>query len=202
MKKLLKLILIVLLISSVLGGLGLLKDGQALKEKLIRMHIIANSDSEKDQNVKLQVKDAIVSYLQPIMEKLPSKEEALSYLRNNVDAIEQFANQVLDKLGVSERAVVTVAPEAFDSREYDTFSLPSGIYDALKIRIGEAEGKNWWCVVFPNLCVPVTSTGFQDVAVSSGFSNNLTATLSGTRGYQLRFFLLDCIGKVENMFFS
>ena len=199
MKKLIKLILVGLLITTIIGGFDLWKDRQLLKEKLIRLHIIGNSNSQEDQDIKLQLKDAIVSYLQPVVEKLPSKEDAINYLNDNVENIEKFANQVLDRLGVSDRAVVTIAPEAFDAREYNTFSLPSGIYDALKIRIGDAEGDNWWCVVFPNLCVSASSTEFQDVAVSFGFSNSLTNTIIHRNGYQLRFFLLDCLGKLENI---
>ena len=200
MKKLIRLVLCLVLIGAVLIVVNLYQDRQTLKDNLIRLHVVANSDSGEDQCIKLQVKDAIVSYLQPIMEQFPTKEEAMEYIRSNLSVIQDLSNQVLEKLGVKERAQVTLEPEAFDMRVYDTFSLPSGVYDALRIEIGEGNGKNWWCVVFPSLCLPVSGEGFETEAVSAGFSETLTNTIRHNGEYRLRFFLLDCIGKLENIF--
>ncbi len=202
MKKLIKLFVCLLLVAFVLGLADLWQDRQTLKNNLIRLHVVANSDSTEDQAIKVQVKDAIVSYLQPIVEKMPDKKQAMAYIQENLATLQTLSNNVLDKLGVRERAVVTFLPESFRTRVYDTFSLPSGIYDALRVEIGEADGKNWWCVVFPSLCLPATSEDFQDTAVSSGFSQTLTGTLSNSGGYKVRFFLLDCLGKVENFFYK
>ena len=200
MKKLIRLVLCLVLIGAVLIVVNLYQDRQTLKDNLIRLHVVANSDSGEDQCIKLQVKDAIVSYLQPIMEQFPTKEEAMEYIRSNLSVIQDLSNQVLEKLGVKERAQVTLESEAFDMRVYDTFSLPSGVYDALRIEIGEGNGKNWWCVVFPSLCLPVSGEGFETEAVSAGFSETLTNTIRHNGEYRLRFFLLDCIGKLENIF--
>ena len=200
MKKLIRLVLCLVLIGAVLSAVNLYQDRQTLQDSLVRLHVVANSDSEEDQHIKLQVKDAIVSFLQPVMEQFPSKEEAMEYIRRNVSAIQELSNQVLEKLGVKEKVQVTLAPEAFDVRVYDTFSLPSGVYDALRVEIGEGKGKNWWCVVFPSLCLPVSGEGFEAEAVSSGFSERLTNNISHRGGYRLRFFLLDCVGKLENIF--
>ena len=202
MKKLIKLFVCLLLVAFVLGLADLWQDRQTLKNNLIRLHVVANSDSTEDQAVKVQVKDAIVSYLQPIVEKMPDKEQAMAYIQENLATLQTLSNNVLNKLGVRDRAVVTFLPESFRTRVYDTFSLPSGIYDALRVEIGEADGKNWWCVVFPSLCLPATSADFQDTAVSAGFSQTLTGTLSNNGGYKVRFFLLDCLGKVENFFYK
>lgn len=202
MKKLIKLFVCLLLVAFVLGLADLWQDRQTLKNNLIRLHVVANSDSTEDQAVKVQVKDAIISYLQPIVEKMPDKEQAMAYIQENLATLQTLSNNVLNKLGVRDRAVVTFLPESFRTRVYDTFSLPSGIYDALRVEIGEAAGKNWWCVVFPSLCLPATSADFQDTAVSAGFSQTLTGTLSNNGGYKVRFFLLDCLGKVENFFYK
>jgi len=86
-------------------------------------------------------------------------------------------------------------------RNYDTFRLPAGVYESLRIVIGEGEGKNWWCVVFPELCLPATAEGFESVAVGSGFSEALSGALTGETQYEIRFFLLDCFGRLENFFF-
>ena len=170
MKKVITIFVCSLLIASAVYLKDVWQDKRVLQESLIRLHVVGNSNSEQDQYVKLQVKDAVVSYLQPLMENVSNKEQAQNFLRDNLATIEQVANVVLEELGEVSRAVVSLGEEAFDTRIYDTFSLPAGIYDSLRIRIGEAEGKNWWCVVFPSLCLPVTSDEFQDTAVSSGFS--------------------------------
>lgn len=201
MRKIMKIITILLIVVLALELWSLWQDRRALQENLVRLHVVANSDSQQDQQIKLQVKDAIVAYLQPIMNQFTNKEQAIEYLRENLGSLQELSNQVLDKLGVAHRAVVSLMPEKFDTRVYDTFTLPAGIYDALRIQIGEATGKNWWCVVFPSLCLPATSTDFQYTAVSSGFSEPLINTISNNGGYRLRFFFLDCIGKIENLLF-
>ncbi len=202
MKTIIKLMISIILVLTFLSLYRIWQDRQTLENDLIRLHVVANSDSAEDQETKLLVRDAIVEYLQPIMEKLPDKEHALQYIKENLDALEELANDVLAKVGAKDSAVVSLEPEAFGTRDYDTFILPAGVYDALRIEIGEAEGKNWWCVVFPTLCLPATSDGFQDAAVSTGFSDTLTDTLTGKEGFQLRFFLLDCMGKIENILFN
>ena len=88
--------------------------------------------------------------------------------------------------------------EEFATRYYDTFTLPAGIYEALRITIGEGEGQNWWCVVFPTLCVGATVEEFEETAHCAGFSDGLTGALTGEDGYEVRFFFLDALGKLEN----
>ena len=200
MKKIFRLIICLILVFSVLGVLDLWQDRQTLKNNLIRLHVVANSNSEVDQRIKLQVKDAITEYLQPIVEKFSDKEQAIQYIHDHLSDLQELSNRVLKQLGAKEQANVTLQEETFGTRDYDTFSLPAGVYDALRIEIGKAEGKNWWCVVFPSLCLPASGSGFEDTAVSSGFSPNLTNTLSNNNRYAVRFFLLDCIGKLENLF--
>lgn len=180
---------------------GLIADKAQLKNNLIRMHIVANSDSDEDQAVKLQVKDAVVSYLQPIMDKFTSKEEASQYIREHLQKIEEIANNVLKELGENKTVSVSLTQEAFGVRNYDTFSLPSGVYDALRVVIGEGEGKNWWCVAFPALCLPATEAEFSASAAASGFSDSLTKTIiTENNGCEIRFYFLDLLGKVENFF--
>jgi stage II sporulation protein R len=92
--------------------------------------------------------------------------------------------------------------EAFDKRVYDTFTLPAGIYNALLIVIGDGQGKNWWCVVFPSLCIPAASETFADTAAGAGFPETLNRALTGDNGYELRFAVLDVLGNLENILFS
>ena len=109
---------------------------------------------------------------------------------------------MLEEAGYDGEAVVTLCKEAFDTRYYDTFTLPAGVYEALRITIGEGAGKNWWCVVFPTFCVPAAGEGFEDVAVDAGFSDALSGALTGEKPYELRFFFLDKLGELENRLFT
>lgn len=179
---------------------GLISDKAQLKNELIRVHIVANSDSAEDQVVKLQVRDAIVSYLQPVLETITNKDEAYHYIQENLQRLEETANQILEDFGENITATVRLTQEEFGIREYDTFTLPSGVYDAIRVEIGAAEGQNWWCVAFPSFCLPATTDAFANTAVSAGFSDTLVKTVSEEGGYEIRFFFLDLLGRMENFF--
>ncbi|MBQ8834882.1 MAG: stage II sporulation protein R [Oscillospiraceae bacterium] len=177
----------------------LLADRELLNEELIRLHVVANSDSEEDQAIKLRVRDAVTESLREAMEDVADVEEAKAYLQENLPKIQKVANDTLRSLGCTEEAVVTLCRQAFDTRYYDTFTLPAGVYDALRITIGAGEGQNWWCVVFPTFCIPATTEGFEDVAAGAGFPDALNEALTGEQ--EVRFFFLDALGKLENLFF-
>lgn len=176
------------------------QDKSSLQDTLVRLHVVADSDSPEDQELKLQVKDAIVAYLTPYMEQLDSREEALTFLGKHLEQIRLIGQRVLEEAGVSDEVEVLLGEESFDTREYDTFSLPAGIYQTLRVRIGSGEGQNWWCVAFPTLCLPADEQAFADVAVSAGLGKDLTNTLTKEDGYELRFYFLDQLGKLENLF--
>lgn len=202
MKKLLKRIAFCACITAFVWGWGVIADRQTLNEELLRLHVVAASDSEGDQAVKLRVRDAVIESMSEDLAKIGDIDQARAYIEENLPKIQQTANEVLKALGYDETAVATLKEEVFDTRYYDTFTLPAGVYDALRITIGEGEGKNWWCVVFPTLCVPATSDGFEDVAAGAGFSDSLTAALEGENGYEIRFYLLDLLGRVEGFFWK
>lgn len=175
-------------------------DRKTLNEELIRFHVVAHSDSEEDQSIKLLVRDAVLASMHDDLQKAADVDEAKAFLRENLPKIQAIANETLRKIGFDGEAVVTLCKEAFNTRYYDTFTLPAGIYESLRISIGEGEGKNWWCVAFPALCIPATTDGFEDAAVSAGFSETLSDTLTGDHRYEIRFYFLDAIGKLENIF--
>lgn len=174
-------------------------DRQTLRRELVRLHVVAASDSPEDQALKLRVKDAVVESLRSEMENLADAQQAKAYLQTQLPRICTLANYVLQEAGSADVAQVSLAVEEFGTRVYDTFTLPAGVYDALRITIGPGEGKNWWCVVFPTLCVSATAEGFEEAAQCGGFSSTLTNALEGTEGYELRFFLLDMLGRGENL---
>ena len=185
-----------------LFALSVFSDRQTLSNNLIRLHVVANSDSDADQGLKLKVRDAVVAHLQPAMTELQSRHEAEAYLNTHLTELEQIANQTLSEAGSQDKATVSLQKEAFPIRHYDTFSLPSGVYQSLRITIGQGQGHNWWCVVFPSLCLPAAGETMEDTAAGAGFSGGLSSTLEGEQPYQVRFFLLDLLGKVQNFFQS
>ena len=175
---------------------ALIADRETLKRELVRLHVVAASDSPEDQAIKLRVRDAVLESLGYALRDVTDIEQAKVYIEDNLPKIEAVANEVLAAAGCGDVAAVSLQVEEFAARIYDTFSLPAGLYDALRITIGPGEGRNWWCVVFPSLCIPATSQGFADVAAGAGFSDGLTDSLTGE--YEVRFFLLDLLGQIEN----
>lgn len=199
MRKCAKFLFVSLMILTAVWFATVWMDKMELRENIIRLHIVAASDSKEDQAVKLEVRDAITKNLETTMAALPDAQAAKGYIRSHLEELEQIANDVLEQAGVSQRATVTLAQEAFPIRQYDTFTLPSGIYESLRVTIGTGQGHNWWCVVFPTFCVSATTEKMADTAVGAGFSDGLTGALTGEKTYQVRFFLLDCIGRLEKL---
>lgn len=202
MKKLIRWALMVILLVGLFRVGCLMADNARLKNDLIRLHVVANSDTPEDQAQKLMVRDAIVEAVADGLQNAVDVAQAKKYLQQILPELEDLANRILREAGSTAVAKLSLAKEAFSTRVYDTFSLPAGVYESLRITIGDGEGKNWWCVVFPSLCVPATTEDFQNTAVSSGFSQELTNTITGQQGYEIRFFFLDCLGRLENFFFS
>lgn len=198
MRKALKQVTFCFVVAAVFWLCMLIADKQTLRQELVRLHVVAASDSAEDQAIKLRLKDVVVESLREEMANLSDAEEAKAYLQENLPKIEALANRVLREAGCTDTASVTLAVEEFSTRVYDTFTLPAGVYDALRITIGEGEGKNWWCVVFPGLCLPATAEGFEEAASCAGFSDSLTAALEGEEGYEIRFWVLDAMGRLEN----
>lgn len=198
MRKSKNVLLFCLVLAATVWICGLVSDKQTLQKELVRLHVVAASDSAADQAIKLRVKDAVVESLRTDMERMGSAEEAKAYLRENLPELEMLANRILQEAGSTDTARASLALEEFPARVYDTFTLPAGLYDALRITIGEGEGKNWWCVAFPSLCLPATVEGFEEAASCAGFSDSLTEALEGEGGYELRFWVLDVWGRLEN----
>lgn len=198
MWKLLKTVVIILLVVGAVYTYSVYKDRETLNEQIIRLHVVADTDDPVDQELKLKVRDEILLLVDQIKDGAASKEEALVRLQEQLPALQEAANRVLSKEGKLYKAVVTLQEETFPTRIYDTFSLPAGVYDSLRVTIGSGEGKNWWCVVFPDLCVPAASAEVEDMAVDAGFSDTLSKTLTREDGYEIHFWLLDCFGKIQN----
>ena len=176
---------------------GIVTDSQVLREELLRLHVVGASDSKADQDVKLLVRDAVLQSLEEGLQDLTDVDAAVDYVTRMLPNVEEAAERVLAAAGFDDRVSVSLTEEAFPTRDYDTFSLPAGVYKALRVVIGEGEGKNWWCVVFPQLCM---GGDFVQTASVAGMSDELTDTLEGE--YEVRFWLLEKLGQLKNHFFD
>ena len=201
MKKWMKILGIGLLLASFIGVASLARDHRYLTEHVIRLHVVANSNSEADQQLKLQVRDGVTAYLAAQADPNMTAQQAAQWVQSHLPQLQKVAQSSAAAAGWTGDVRVSFAREAFPTREYETFSLPAGVYRSLRITLGEGEGKNWWCVVFPSLCLPATTEDFQDTAVGAGFSGTLTDTISGEKPYEIRFFFLDWLGQLENFLF-
>ena len=129
-----------------------------IQESVFRLHVIVNSDSPEDQNLKYTVRDAVLEYINLKSESASSKNEVIAIASENIDKIQKIAQETIYKNGFNYSVKLSIGNFSFPTKTYGDISFPAGFYDALKIEIGEAKGQNWWCVMFPPLCfVDVTS---------------------------------------------
>lgn len=139
---------------------------ESIAEKLIRFHILANSNSDEDQNLKLQIKDKVLEYLDPFMEDVQSAEEAKEVLATKEEEVLEIVKQGIAEAGYDYDAKVFYIEESFPLKSYGTINLPAGKYSAFKIIIGNGKGSNWWCVMFPPLCFVDLSLGSISIATT------------------------------------
>ena len=130
-----------------------------IADSVFRLHVIANSDSEEDQSLKLKVRDELLSYMNTLAKDCTSKEEVVALAKENQEEFKKIAEQVICDNGFSYSVTIQIGDSNFPTKTYGDISLPAGTYDALRVQIGEAKGKNWWCVMFPPLCFVDVSTG-------------------------------------------
>ncbi len=160
----------------------------SLADRVVRLHVLAASDDERDQTVKLAVRDAVLEYLDPRLSAAADAEEALAILTAELRELERLAGAVS---GQTARA--SLGRESYPTREYDGFSLPAGTYTSLRITLGEGRGRNWWCVVYPPLCAPEGSA-LRETAALDGEDVRLI-TEDGT-DYEIRFKVLEWWGEL------
>ncbi len=162
----------------------------AISAELVRLHVIAVSDDEYEQRIKLRVRDAVLEYLRPLLKDAKNPEEAKVVIKQNFEGIEAAAGKAAQ--GRSVR--VSLGRESYPTKRYLGFSLPAGNYDSLRIILGEGKGHNWWCIVFPPLCLDAA----QAQQVQSVMSREDYAIVSEDEGYELRFKLVELWGELLN----
>ncbi len=130
-----------------------------IANSVFRLHVIANSDSKEDQDLKYVVRDNLLNYMNSICKDCKTKQEAILVAKQHINTFEQIASNTINEQGYSYSVKVNIGNFEFPTKNYGDISLPAGYYDALKVEIGEAKGKNWWCVMFPPLCFVDISSG-------------------------------------------
>lgn len=140
---------------------GAVKTSEHISNKVFRLHILANSDSTKDQNIKLMLKNYILENTQDIIGG-KTLDEAIENAKNNTKEITDMCNEYLKSKGFDFKVKVNVVKEYFKTRVYDDFTLPAGKYNSLKIEIGNGKGHNWWCIVFPSVCLSACTESMND----------------------------------------
>ena len=170
-----------------LSGAKALHTQDELADKVVRLHVLANSDSEEDQALKLQVRDAVLDRAEDLLAQSSSRAEAEGKLRGQLLEFERLAEAVVREAGYDYEVTAELTDTEFPTREYEGFTLPAGEYLALRILIGEAAGRNWWCVVFPPLCTAATAD-VPASAMAAGFTEDEVRLITEEdQGYVLKF---------------
>ena len=182
MKKIaLALLLGILLTTSVIGySKDLSKD---LSDGIVRLHIVAESNNEEDQAVKLKIRDKVLEE----MKAFDTKEE----IQENLHCFEKIANSVLEEEGFDYKAVALYGRFEFPTKYYDNFALPKGEYEAVRIVLGKGEGENWWCVLFPPLCMVDAATGDNEALLKETFGDNYSVVTEGALPFKIKFKLAE-----------
>ena len=206
MKKLIPIMII--LIISVISGTYYLKDinenKKEYKQKLIRFHVIANSDKKEDQELKLKVRDKVIAFLSPKLEKSKSIEESKKIIEKNITAIQTVAMKEIESNKSTYPVNVSLGYSNFPTKKYSNIVLPAGNYRALKVVIGKGEGKNWWCVMFPPLCFVDINHGITDKKTEKSLKRVLTQgeynmiVADNSENVKLKFKIVEILEKMKN----
>ncbi len=184
----------------ILMFIGLLPvHGEAeIYDSVIRLHVLANSDSEEDQAVKLKVRDALLEVTVPLLENCTDRDLAEEIIKENMETLRAVAEQTVRESGSNDAVTIHLSRETYPRKNYESFCFPGGEYLSLRVCIGEAEGRNWWCCLFPPLCLGAATADKDDAEesfVSVGFtpSQYKVITQSEKPVYKVRFKLLELL---------
>lgn len=188
-----------LVISIIFSVISFGAECNEIRDSVIRLHILANSDSEQDQQVKLKVRDALLECGSELFGGTVNIDNAEECLSKERELLVNKANEVLAENGFEYEAEIYLTEEYFQTREYENFTLPAGEYLALKVILGKGEGHNWWCVMFPPLCIPAAAKR-TDTEIILGKDG--TEIISNPVKYEMRFKIVEIIEELKNKFRS
>ena len=177
--------------AALLWGIRAVRTQQEISDKVVRLHVVANSDSEEDQALKLRVRDAILARTTALLEASADRSDAEGLIRGQLLELEELAKKEIAAAGYDYTVEAELTEMDFPTKEYESFTLPAGNYLALRVSIGEGKGQNWWCVVFPPLCTAAAAE-VPASALAAGFSQEEVRLITGEdEGYVLKFKTLE-----------
>lgn len=177
-----------LVVSMIFSVIGFGASCNDIRNSVLRLHILANSDSDADQAVKLVVRDELLKSGSELFSGDVSLENAAEYLDSNKNEIVAYINNILANNGFKYESDVCLVQEYFNTRTYDNFTLPAGEYLALKVILGNGNGHNWWCVMFPPLCLPAAS---DNTDIDLIFNKECTQIVNSSPDYEIRFKIIE-----------
>lgn len=200
-KKIIGALALFVLMAGALTAFDLAADAKAIYEGTVRLHVLANSDSEEDQALKLEVRDALLCEMDALIESSQASDAASAEeaLNGHLDDFQSIAEQVIAERGYEYPVEIVLTKEYYETRTYEDFSLPAGEYSSLQVKIGSAEGQNWWCVLFPPLCTSVASA--EEELAETGFSKRQVQLLTDSESptYRVKFKTLEWFSSVTHM---
>ncbi|MEG2039448.1 MAG: stage II sporulation protein R [Oscillospiraceae bacterium] len=164
-------------------------DCNNIRQEVLRFHVMANSDSEADQKIKLAVRDAVIEQTDILFEQVDNKQAAEKMAKEKLPQIEAVAKAELVRHGSTDSVKAELVNMYFNTRIYPEFTLPAGKYDAVRVTIGQGKGKNWWCVVFPSMCIGVAEDKMD------GFTNAEKQIIQAKPVYEPRFAIIEFLEK-------
>ena len=194
MKKILFYSLIILCATMIISVIPTDAEG-AIYEDTVRLHILANSDSEEDQALKLKIRDDVLGNFSSSLSHIESTEEAKREINALLPEIEAFAESKVREYGYNYDVKATLTREWYDTREYEDFTLPKGYYTSLRIIIGNGGGQNWWCVMFPPLCLDMATESAPSDDGIKKYSDSEITLISGN-GYRAKFKILELVSSI------
>ena len=198
-----ELALIAGVLAALVLGSWLSREQAELADRVIRFHVIANSDSREDQELKLAVRDHVLAVTEEIYPENATLEEARAALEDHLALLAQAGRETVEEWGQDYSVTASLEDTWFPTKEYDGFALPAGKYTALRIVIGEGEGQNWWCVAFPPLCLGAASETVDTAAAAGYFTPDQAALVTEeNEGYVLKFKGIELLGELQNFLFS
>ncbi len=186
-----------ILVAAVLLSLLPIHGEEQIYDRVLRLHVLAASDSERDQAVKLVVRDRILETVSPLLTDVHDRDTASAIVTANIPALQESAQEALESLGRTEQVVVTLTKENYPTRAYEGYTLPAGRYLSLRVIIGEGAGQNWWCVLFPSVCGRFAAANFvgasEDGYLQAGLTPAQYRLITHTEepDVQVRFRLLE-----------
>jgi stage II sporulation protein R len=176
---------------------GFASDCNEIRDKVLRLHILANSDTQADQQLKLSVRDRILEETGNLFYDVNSKEEAKQITQEHLEQIKAIAQDEIKREGYDYSVEAEVCRMFFETREYDEFTLPAGQYDAVRITIGEAKGHNWWCVLYPMLCIPAAQ---PEEDLEQVLGEDQAQIVEHADEYEVEFAIVEFFERIKNAF--